>query len=67
MFAKYKLCTQYVGTNQDINYTSYEEWFNCYTVIELTNAEYKILNKFKKVLNEYKFFIPEYYDEVDDE
>jgi hypothetical protein len=62
-FAKYKRCTHYVGTNQDIEYSSYESWFNCYSVKEVTEAEYKVLIKFKDLLNEFKFFMPEYYDE----
>lgn len=64
-FAKYKTCTHHMG-NQEIDYTSYEEWFNCYTVIELTDIEYKVLNKFDRLLNEYRFFIPEYYEEDND-
>jgi hypothetical protein len=65
-FAKYKKCTQYVGTNQDIDYTSYEKWFECYTVKELKPNEYRVLKKFEDLLNRYKFFIPEYYEEDDD-
>lgn len=65
VFAKYKKCTHYVGTNQDIEYSSYKEWLNCYSVKELTINEYKVLNKFEDILNRYKFFIPEYYEDND--
>ena len=62
-FAKYKTCTHYVGTNEDIVYSSYKEWLAHYSIIELTYQEFKTFNKFKGVLDNNKFFIPEYYEE----
>ena len=50
----------YVGSNQEITYTSFEEWFDCYSVSELTKEECTVLNKFKDLIDNNKFFIPEF-------
>jgi hypothetical protein len=65
-FTKYKTCTHYVGTNQEIKYNSYEQWLDCYRVRDLSDTEYEVLEKFEYLLNSYKFFIPEYYEEDSD-
>ena len=65
-FAKYKTCTQHVGTNQEIEYSSYENWLSTYTVKEITVRDYNTLKRFKGYLTNYKFFIPEYYEEDPD-
>ena len=59
-FAQNEVCTHHIGSNQEIEYYSYEKWFDCYTVKELTQTEYKVLSKFDNLLNKYRFFIPEY-------
>ena len=58
-FTECEVCTHHIGSNQEIEYYSYEEWFDCYTVRELTQIEYKVLSKFDNLLNKYRFFIPE--------
>jgi hypothetical protein len=62
-FAKYKSCCHRVGSNQEIDYYSYQQWLDCYSIKELTNAEYKVLKKFERVIDNNKFFVPEYYEE----
>jgi hypothetical protein len=59
-FTQCEKCSHYVGSNQEIEYYTYEEWLDCYTVKELTQTEYKVLSKFDNLLNKYRFFIPEY-------
>lgn len=63
IFEKTNLLTHYVGTNEYIEYSSYEDWFLCYQVKEITDDEATILEKYQCYVDICHFFEPAYYPE----